>query len=178
MSIDALKQQLPDFAKDVKLNLSTIVNDETLAGETKYGLLLACAIASRNAQIVEAIEREAAPHLSGKAHDAACAAAAIMAMNNIYYRFTHLVSNKSYQAMPAKLRMTIIANPGVSKLDFELWCLAVSAINGCGMCVDSHEKVLIEAGVSPEAIQTAVRFAGIIQSAAIALEAAALQIAA
>lgn len=178
MSIEALKQQLPEFAKDVKLNLSTIANDETLAPETKYGLLVACALASRNRDVVAAIEAEAAPHLSRKAHDAACAAAAVMAMNNVYYRFTHLVGNKSYQAMPAKLRMTVIANPGVSKTDFELWCLAVSAINGCGMCVDSHEKVLMEAGVSQETVQTAVRFAGIVQSAAIALEAAALQVAA
>jgi alkyl hydroperoxide reductase subunit D len=178
MSIEALKQQLPDFAKDVRLNLSGIVNDETLAPETKYGLLLACAIATRNKQVVEAIEREAAPHLSPKARDAACAAASIMAMNNVYYRFVHLVSNKSYASMPAKLRMTVLANPGVSKADFELWCLAVSAINGCGACVDAHEKVLVEAGVGSEAIQTAVRFAGIIQSAAIALEAAGLPVAA
>lgn len=178
MSIEALKQQLPDFAKDVRLNLSAIVNDETLGAETKFGLLLACAIASRNRHIIEAIEREAAPHLSPKARDAACAAAAMMAMNNVYYRFTHLVSDKSYQSLPAKLRMTVLANPGVPKEDFELWCLAVSAINGCGACVDSHEKVLREAGVTPETIQTAVRFAGIVQSAAVALEAAGLQVAA
>ncbi len=178
MSIEILKQQLPDFAKDVRLNLSAIVNDETLAAEAKYGLLLACAIASRNKNVIEAIEREAAPHLSPKARDAACAAAAMMAMNNVYYRFVHLVSNKSYASLPAKLRMNVLANPGVAKVDFELWCLAVSAINGCGACVDSHEKVLAAAGVSPETIQTAVRFAGIIQSAAVALEAAGLQVAA
>jgi lipoyl-dependent peroxiredoxin subunit D len=178
MSIEALKQQLPDFAKDVRLNLSGIANDETLSPETKWGLLLACAIATRNRQVAEAIEGEATAHLSPKARDAACAAAALMAMNNVYYRFTHLVSNKSYQSMPAKLRMTVLANPGVSKADFELWCLAVSAINGCGMCVDSHEKILAEAGVNQEAIQTAVRFAGIIQSTAVALEAAGLPVAA
>jgi alkyl hydroperoxide reductase subunit D len=178
MSIEALKQQLPDFAKDVRLNLSGIVNDETLAPEAKYGLLLACAITSRNPQVIEAVEAEAAPHLSPKARDAARAAASIMAMNNVYYRFAHLVSNKSYASMPARLRMTVLANPGVSKADFELWCLAVSAINGCGACMDSHEKVLVEAGVSAEAIQTAVRFAGIIQSAAIALEAAGQPVAA
>jgi alkyl hydroperoxide reductase subunit D len=178
MSIDALKQQLPEFAKDVRLNLSGIVNDESLGEETKYGLLLACAIAARNPRVLEAIEGEANSHLSPKAIDAARAAASIMAMNNVYYRFTHLVSNKTYQTMPAKLRMTVIANPGVSKVDFELWCLAVSAINGCGMCVDSHEKVLIEAGVSTETIQTAVRYAGIVQSAAVALEAAGQPVAA
>ena len=178
MSIDSLKQQLPDFAKDVRLNLSGIVNDETLGEECKYGLLLACAIAARNRQVLEAFEHEAAAHLSPKARDAACSAASIMAMNNVYYRFVHLVSNKSYATMPAKLRMTIIGNPGVSKVDFELWCLAVSAINGCGMCLDLHEKVLLDAGMTTETIQTAVRYAAIVQSVAVALEAAGLQVAA
>jgi alkyl hydroperoxide reductase subunit D len=178
MSIEALKQQLPEFAKDVRLNLSAIANDDSMAAETKYGLLLACAIATRSKTVVEAIESEAAPHLTPKARDAARAAAAIMAMNNVYYRFVHFVSDKSYQTMPAKLRMTVLANPGVAKTDFELWCLAVSAINGCGVCVDTHEKVLREAGVSTETIQTAARFAAIVQSAAIALEAAGLPVAA
>jgi alkyl hydroperoxide reductase subunit D len=178
MSIETLKQELPDFAKDVRLNLSAIVNDETLAPEAKYGLLLACAIATRNQHVLEAIDQEARAHLSPKARDAAAAAATIMAMNNVYYRFVHLVSNKAYASMPAKLRMNVLSNPGVSKEDFELWCLAISAINGCGMCMDAHEKTLIAAGVSQETIQTAVRFAGIVQSVAIALEAAALPVAA
>jgi alkyl hydroperoxide reductase subunit D len=96
-----------------------------------------------------------------------------MAMNNVYYRFVHLASNKTYASLPAKLRMSVIGNPGVPKADFELWSLAVSAINGCGMCIDAHEKVLRETGVETAAIQTAVRFAAILQSVAIALEAKA-----
>jgi alkyl hydroperoxide reductase subunit D len=94
-----------------------------------------------------------------------------MAMNNIYYRFVHLASNKEYGAMPARLRMNVIGNPGVDKADFELWSLAVSAINGCGACIDAHEKVLQDAGVPASTIQTAVRFAAIIQSVAVAIEA-------
>jgi lipoyl-dependent peroxiredoxin subunit D len=178
MSIDNLKERLPDFAKDVRLNLSTLANDETLGEETKYGLLLACAVATRNQDVVEAFDGEARAHLSEKARDAAFAAASIMAMNNVYYRFLHLSANKAYQTMPAKLRMNVIGNPGIAKKDFELWSLAVSAINGCGLCIDSHEKVLQEAGVSAETIQTAVRFAAIIQSAAVALEAGAVAAAA
>ena len=73
--------------------------------------------------------------------------------------------------MPAKLRMNVIGKPGVDKADFELWSLAVSAINGCGMCIDAHEDVLRKAGMSSEQIQTAIRYAAIIQSAAVALEA-------
>ncbi len=176
MSIDALKAQLPDFAKDVRLNLGAIANDDSLGEQTKYGLLLACAIATRNAEVAAAFDREATARLTPQARDAARAAASIMAMNNIYYRFLHLSSNASYRTLPAKLRMSVIGAPSVPKTDFELWSLSVSAINGCGACIDAHEKVLAEAGVSQEAIQTAVRFAAILQSVAVALEATQLPV--
>jgi alkyl hydroperoxide reductase subunit D len=172
MSIDQLKSRIPDFAKDVRLNLSTLASDETLPPQQKYGLIVACAIASRNPVVRAALEAEAAPNLSPAALAAAKSAASIMAMNNVYYRFSHLVANTEYRTMPAKLRMNVIGNPGVDKVDFELWSLAVSAINGCGMCMDSHEAVLKKANVPSDVIQTAVRFAAIIQSVAVALEAA------
>ena len=177
MTIEALKERIPDFAKDVRLNLSSLASDETLDEQTKYGLLVATAIATRNVEVIAAIEAEAAGKLSPAALGAAKSAAAIMAMNNVYYRFVHLASNKDYATMPARLRMNVIANPGVDKADFELWSLAVSAINGCGMCIDSHEKVLLQAGVSTATIQTAVRFAAIIQSVAVAIEAGAASLA-
>jgi alkyl hydroperoxide reductase subunit D len=171
MSIESLKARLPDFAKDIRLNLSALATDATLGEETKYGLLLACAIATRNKDIVAVFEQEAAAHLSEAARAAARAAATTMAMTNVYYRFMHLASNKAYATMPSKLRMNILANPGVAKKDVELWSLAVSAINGCGLCIDAHEKALQEAGVAAETVQTAVRFAAIIQAAAVAIEA-------
>ncbi len=176
MSIESLKARIPDFAKDVRLNLSSMAADETLGSQTKYGLFLAAAIATRNRTVIAAIEEEAAGQLSAAAVAAAKAAAAIMAMNNVYYRFVHLASNSEYGSMPARLRMNVIANPGVEKTDFELWSLAVSAINGCGTCIDAHEKVLKDAGVPAAAIQTAARFAAIIQSVAVALEIAAVEV--
>ena len=172
MSIDSLKARIPDFAKDVRLNLSALASDETMTAQQKYGLMVACGIASRNPEVRAALEIEAAPHLTPAALAAAKSAATIMGMNNVYYRFTHLVTNDEYRSLPAKLRMNVIGNPGVDKADFELWALAVSAINGCGACMDSHEAVVRKANVPTEAIQAAVRFAAIIQSAAIALEAA------
>ncbi len=178
MSIESLKERIPDFARDVKLNMSSMAADETLGSQTKYGLLLAAAIASRNPTVIAAVEADAVGKLSAEAVAAAKAAAAIMAMNNVYYRFVHLASNKEYKTMPARLRMNVIANPGVDKSDFELWSLAVSAINGCGSCIDAHEKVLREAGVPAATVQTAVRFAAIIQSVAVALEIAAVPAAA
>jgi alkyl hydroperoxide reductase subunit D len=174
MSIEALRSRLPPFAKDIGLNLSSIANDERLGAETKFGLLLAAAAATRNSTVLAAIEAEAGAALSPTARDAALAAASIMAMNNVYYRFVHLAADKAYASMPAKLRMNVLANPGVAKADFELWCLAVSAINGCGACIDAHEKALVEAGVGREVVQTAVRYAAILQAAAVALEAASV----
>ena len=91
-------------------------------------------------------------------------------MNNVYYRFTHLASAPDYKGLPARLRMNVIGKPGVDKVDFELWCLAVSAINGCGVCIDSHEKILRDAGLSAEQIQAAVRIAAVVHAVAATLD--------
>ena len=171
MGVPALKEALPAYAKDIRLNLDSTIAVSTLPTQRLWGTVLATAIASRGRRVLVELAEEARQHLSGEAFDAAKAAAAVMAMNNIYYRFVHLASNKEYATMPARLRMNVIGNPGVDKADFELWSLAVSAINGCGACIDAHEKTLHEAGVASASIQTAVRFAAIIQSVAVAIEA-------
>ena len=172
MTVDQLKDRLPAFAKDIKLNVSSMLSDETLTPQQRYGLFVACAIATRNPALAHAFEQLARQHLSDAALDAAHAAVAVMSMNNVYYRFVHLASNKEYGQLPARLRMNVIGSPGIEKADFELWSLAVSAINGCGKCIDAHDKVLRDAGVSEDAIQTAARFAAIIQAFAVSLEAA------
>ncbi|HEX7969172.1 MAG TPA: carboxymuconolactone decarboxylase family protein [Stellaceae bacterium] len=170
MTIDTIRDALPDYAKDLKLNLSSVLNDPVLTEQQRWGTLLATALASRNARLIAAISAGAAQHLSFEATTAAKAAASIMAMNNIYYRFTHLASDPDYATMPARLRMNVIANPGVDKADFELWSLAVSAINGCGKCIGAHDQVLRKAGVSREAIQQAVRIASVIHAVAATLD--------
>ncbi|MEM6780515.1 MAG: carboxymuconolactone decarboxylase family protein [Pseudomonadota bacterium] len=170
MSIEAIKNRMPDYAKDIKLNLSSLANEETLTQTQFWGTALASAMAARNDTVINEIAGEAASNMSPEAMQAAKAAAAIMGMNNVYYRFVHLASTKDYQSMPAKLRMNIIANPGVDKHDFELWSLAVSAINGCGMCIDAHEQELIKGGMSKEQIQTSVRIASVIHAAAAILD--------
>lgn len=166
MSIQTLKSRIPDYAKDIKLNLSSLAGDETLDTQKLWGTFLASAIATGNATVIAAIEEEAADNLSAAALDAAKSAASIMAMNNIYYRFAHIASNKEYATMPAKLRMNVIGNPGVDKVDFELWSLAVSAINGCGMCIDAHEAELRKHGLGSADIQTAVRIAATVNAVA------------
>lgn len=170
MSIEILKNRLPEYAKDLKLNLSSLAVEASLTEQQRAGAFVASAIASRNADVTEAIIAEFGAKLSPEAMNAAKAAAAIMAMNNIYYRFVHLSSAADYKTMPAKLRMNVIGKPGVEKADFELWSIAVSAINGCGMCIYSHEKVLREAGVSAEQIQAAVRIAAVVHAVAVTLE--------
>ena len=173
MSIDALKARLPEAFRDARLNLSALASEEVLAESTKWGLLFACAIATRNAEVLDAFAAEAAARLPEEVRQAARAAATVMAMNNVYYRAVHLASNTEYAKMPARLRMNVIANPGAPKLDFELWCLAVSAINGCGKCLDSHEQTLRRHEVSATAIQSAVRIAAVVQAVAVTLEQAA-----
>lgn len=171
MSIENLKNLLPEYAKDLKLNLSSfITTPEGMTEQQLWGTLLVSAIASRNSKVLAEIQEEAGEHLDETADRAARVAAAIMGMNNIYYRFLSLVSEDSYKQMPAKLRMTQMAKPGVDKADFELWCLAVSAINGCKGCVNSHEKSLVEEGVDRTTIQLAVRIASVLHSIAVTIE--------
>ena len=175
MSIEALKNSLPEYAKDLKLNLSSLATETLLTEQQRAGTFVACALASRERTTTSAIMSEFASKLSPEALNAARAAASIMAMNNIYYRFTHLASAPDYKTLPARLRMNVIGKPGVDKADFELWSLAVSAINGCGMCIDSHEKVLRNAGVTAEQIQSAVRIASVVHAVAATLDGVAVE---
>jgi alkyl hydroperoxide reductase subunit D len=170
MSIESLKSRLPEYAKDLKLNLSSLAAETVLTEQQKVGAFVASALAARNSAVSEALIAEFAPKLSPEALNAAKAAAAIMAMNNIYYRFVHLASAPDYKTLPARLRMSVIGKPGVEKVDFELWSLAVSSINGCGMCIDSHEKVVREHGVTAEQVQAAVRIAAVVHAVAATLD--------
>ncbi len=170
MNLESLKGRLPDYARDLKLNLSSLAGETLLTTQQRAGTFIVSALAARNAEVTRAMLGEFAPLLSAEALNAAQAAAAIMAMNNIYYRFTHLASAPEYRTLPARLRMNVMAKPGVEKVDFELWSLAVSAINGCGMCVDSHEKVLREHGIGVEQIQAAVRIAATVHAIACVLD--------
>lgn len=173
MNVEEIKNLVPDFAKDIRLNISTILKDNGspgLSGKQIATLALATAYAARNAKLTAAIEDAAFEELDDAEINAARAATSIMGMNNVYYRFLHLVENPEYEKMPAKLRMNILANPGIDKVDFELLSLAVSAINGCGACVASHERVVRKHELSAEAVQSAVRIAAVVHAAAVAIE--------
>ncbi len=165
MSLDALRDLIPAYAKDIALNLGSLASETVLNDQRKWGCFLASAHAIGVAPVVRAIEAQAATILSPEAMNAARAAAAIMGMNNIYYRSLHLMKNQEYTTLPARLRMNVLANPGVDKLDFELWATAVSAINGCGSCLDAHEGALRKHGVPATQVQAALRIAAVVHAA-------------
>ncbi len=171
MSIQTLKDRLPEYAKDLKLNLGSLAAETVLNDTLKAGTFVAAAFASRNPEVLAAINAEFGDKLAPADFTAAKAAAAIMGMNNVYYRFLHLAENEEYSRLPAKLRMNVIGAPGTTKENFELWSLAVSAINGCGMCITAHEKVVRAAGLTAEQVQAAVRIAAVVHAVAVALEA-------
>lgn len=172
MSIETIRDNLGDYARDIKLNLGTVL---TLEGapeltETQIAAIaLSAAYSTKNATLVAAIKTDFVSALSETLITSAQAAATIMAMNNVYYRFTHYVSDETITKLPAKLRMNVIGNPGIEKNDFELMCLAVSAINGCGKCMEAHAHELSKSGISALAIQSSVRIASVIHAAAQAL---------
>lgn len=167
--IDAIAN-LPDFAKDLRLNYSSLEREAALTPQQKLGVLLVSAMACRNFPLARAIAADADFDLDESARNAICAATALMAMNNIYYRFVHSVEHSAYKSMPARLRMNAIANPGVDKADFELWSLAASTLNGCTRCVNAHESALREHGIREDAIQAAVRYAAIVGGVATSIE--------
>lgn len=176
MTLDEIKSALPDYAKDLRLNLDSVLSQggaPGLDGKQIRAVALASAIASRHAPMVRAIEAVAAEQLDAGELDGVRAAAAIMGMSNIYYRFTHLVGNDEYQTLRASLRMNVIARPGVDKIAFEAACLAASAINGCGACLAAHEKTLRQHGMSAQGVQSVARIAAVIHAVAVTLEQAA-----
>src|ERR1039457_4644031 len=171
MDIEQLLNHVPEYAKDLKLNLGSVTRQPELTEQQTWGTVVACAMAARNPQLLESLWAEGGKPLTAQALFAAKAAAAIMGMNNIFYRFRHLSSNEKYGAMPARLRMQVIGKHGSDPLDFELWCLAVSAINGCGVCIDAHEKVLRDKGVNEETVLAVVRIAATVHALAAVLDA-------
>ncbi len=168
--MDKLYELFPDYARDLKLNLQNVLKQTELTEQQTWGTAVASAVASRNPQLIGAVLAKAGQHLSSEAMGAAKSAAAIMGMNNIYYRFQHLSENERYGQIPARLRMQAIRSHASDPADFELWCTAVSAINGCGACMTSHEKVLREKGVPEETILAAIRIASVVHGAAAVLD--------
>jgi alkyl hydroperoxide reductase subunit D len=169
-ALAALRERIPDPARDIKLNLQAVLGPSVLTPAQKWGVAVASAVAARHAPLRAAVLEDARAEVPPAVLDDALAAAAVMAMNNVYYRFRHLVGSPVYGDLPPRLRMNRLARPAASKVDFELFALAVSAINGCGTCLEAHERVVLAGGLTHEHVHEAVRIAATVHAAAVALE--------
>jgi alkyl hydroperoxide reductase subunit D len=170
--MDALAQfaaAFPDTAKDIRINLTAVLQQSSLQPAQRFGVALAVAHAVRDQELAAAIVAAAGEQLPAASAQDAQAAAALMAMNNVYYRFRHMVGKPEYEQQPARLRMQRLAAPASSKLDFELFALAVSAVNGCESCVRAHERVVTDGGLTPAHVNDAIRIAATVHAAAVAL---------
>ncbi|SDN39210.1 carboxymuconolactone decarboxylase family protein [Allokutzneria albata] len=167
MSLEALRAALPGYADDIEQNLGLVIDGSALPERQLWGTVVAVAVAARNAEVLRELTEEAVARVPAEVVTAAKAAAAIMAMNNVYFHAKHVIGAD----LPARLRMRVVARPGVDKIDFELWCLAVSAINGCEVCVEAHHRALRAADVSAEAVNDALRIAAVVHAVAVTLDA-------
>ena len=168
MSLADLSSKIPDYGRDIRLNLESVLSPEGAPGLNEIQLAtiaLASAYATQHPAVIAAVEGHFGELATEELKVATKGAATLMAMNNIYYRFIHLTDDKEIGKIPARLRMNLIGKPGIPKVDFELACLAVSAIEGCGMCVNAHIHEVRKAEVSNEGIQSSVRIAAVLNAA-------------
>jgi alkyl hydroperoxide reductase subunit D len=169
-AVEDIRDSIPEPARDIRLNLQSVLQAESLTAAQRWGVAIASAVAARSPRLRDAILLDARAVVGEDVIDDALAAASLMAMNNVYYRFRHMIAKESYAQKPARLRMQRIAKPVTNKADFELFCLAVSAINGCEMCVRSHEDAVIKGGLTEDQVHDAVRIAATVNAAAVAID--------
>jgi len=172
-ALEALRERLPEPARDLKLNLQAVLEPTSgavLSEAQRWGVAVASAIAARHPSLRDAVLAEAVLHAPRPVLEDAQAAAAIMAMNNVFYRFRHIIEKASYGEKPARLRMNRLVKPAASKVEFELYCMAVSAIHNCVACVRSHEEAVLAGGLTEDHVFEAIRIAAVINGAALGLE--------
>jgi alkyl hydroperoxide reductase subunit D len=169
--MDALREfaaSFPDAAKDIRVNLASVLQQSALSPAQRFGVALAAAHAASNPALAAAIVAAAGDQLPAATADDALAAAALMAMNNIYYRARHMIGKGEYEALPPRLRMQRLAAPAGDRVDFELFALAVSAVHGCSTCLQAHERVVRQGGLTPDQVHDCLRIAAVVHAAAAA----------
>lgn len=162
--------QVPESARDLRVNIKKLLDEDStseLQRPLANAIALASALSLGHAELAELFSERLQDE--GLRRDAETAAA-LMAMTNVYYRFTHVVDNEAYGRMPAQLRMQGLAQAASDKVALELMSLAVSAINGCAMCMNSHERTLVRHGVREEVILEAVRIGAVVNGLATAMQ--------
>ena len=166
--LQTLKDQIPDFAKDIRLNLDAVISRSTLAPEDALAVALAASFAARSQPLISAF-KAATPNAE---RDAALTAAALMGMNNVWYPFVEMAADEDLKTVRPELRMNAYAtHGGVSKLKFEAYALAASIIGKCHFCVKSHHDLLKAEGMSTQQLRDIGRIAAVVNAAAQAIEA-------
>lgn len=173
MSLDTIKDLVKDYGKDLRINIENVLSSEGAPGLSEvqiYGTFLASAYATKSERLQSLAEEAVSEKLTSAEIEGIKAAASIMGMNNIYYRYLHLLEgHEDLKKLPAKLRMNVIGKPGIEKINFELYSLAVSAITGCGMCINAHVHEVKKGGLEDVGIQSAIRIASVTHGVAQAL---------
>jgi lipoyl-dependent peroxiredoxin subunit D len=168
--LSALKERIPDYAKDVRLNLDGVIVRSSLEAADALGAALAAAYAAKSKTIVDAIRTSG--QLSEVDTNAALSAAALMGMNNVWYPYVEMANDEDLRTQRAELRMNAYAtHGGVDKTRFELFALAASIVGKCHFCVKSHYKLLKENGMTAQQLRDVGRIAAVVTAAANALAA-------
>ena len=172
--LEVIRAEIPTVAKDLRLNLNAVLDSGALAASERWGVAIAVALASRSRRLAEALVASRPEEVSTKTVEDAVAAAALMSMTNLFYRFRHLVGKPSYEQKPTKLRMQRLSRPATTTAAFELFSLAVSAVNACETCVRAHEAKLLQHGRTEDQIHDAIRIASVVHGVAVALDSTSL----
>jgi len=165
MSIEDIRGAIPDYAKDLRLNLGSVITTSSLDPAIAWGSALTAALVSKNQQVIQGILEDAKAHLDETLLNGVKSAAAIMSMNNVWYKFTDLVKDDEVKKQPAKLRMNVMMNHGgVSQAQFEAWSLAASVVNACGVCINAHAAQLRKQELSGQNIVDVARIAAVVKA--------------
>jgi len=164
--IDSIKARIPDYAKDIRLNLGGTISRSSLEGNDAVGVALAAAVAAKSTVLVKTI-REAGV-LSPEETNAVLTAAALMGMNNTWYPYVEMADDADLKTQRAELRMGAYASHGgVDKRRFEMYALAASIVGKCHFCVKSHYALLKnEQGMTTTQLRDVGRIASVINAAA------------
>ena len=162
-SLNLLEKGNSRYVRDLKLNFTSTLTSSYLSEKECALVALSIAVNNNNAVLTNFLEKHALEK-GATAEEIAEAAgcASLLALNNVFYRFRHFTGKEKYTQIPARIRMQLMSSPVTGKEFFELMSIAVSAVNGCEMCVNAHEKSILALGSSEERVFDAVRIAAII----------------
>lgn len=162
--LNSIKELIPDYAKDIRLNIDGTIARSSLEGNDAVGVALAAAFAAKSRKIIDIILASGA--LSPEESNAVLTASALMGMNNVWYPYVEMADDADLKSQPAQLRMNAYAtNGGVDKRRFEMYALAASIVGKCHFCVKSHFALLQKEGMSSQQLRDVGRIAAVVNAA-------------